>query len=65
MWNECQSRGRQASTLSRHAAVRAQKRSIPQFIHDGLLDWGDRRDAGPGLPPTPFRNSAGAGSPNI
>lgn len=48
MWNECHSRGHQALKLTRHAAVRTQKRSIPQFIHDGLLDWGDRGDAGSG-----------------
>ncbi|CAH2606106.1 conserved protein of unknown function (plasmid) [Rhodovastum atsumiense] len=48
MWNECHSPDRQALKLTRHAAVRTQQRSIPQFIHDGLLGWGDRRDAGCG-----------------
>ncbi len=48
MWNECPSRGRQVSKLTRHAAIRAQQRSIPQFIHDALLDWGNCGDAGSG-----------------
>lgn len=37
------------SKLSKHAAIRAQQRSIPRVIHDALLDWGDRRKAGSGV----------------
>ncbi len=48
MRSECHSSGRPASRLSRHAAVRTQQRCIPQFILDGLIDWGDRSDAGAG-----------------
>ena len=37
-----------APPLTRHARQRLKDRSIPQFIVDGLIDFGERRPAGGG-----------------